>query len=132
MRVMTVDDDEAVRLLLSKLLHAEGHEVAQAASGRQALAMLDEFEPDVMLLDLMMPHMTGLAVTHQIRSMPRWKDLPIVMVTAYEDPIHRQEAEELGIEYFIIKPFDPVDLVGIVAELGPQQKAAAVHPGAAS
>jgi signal transduction histidine kinase/DNA-binding response OmpR family regulator len=81
-RALVVDDDPAARKLLSDMLAAEGAAVEEAANGKQALAALERGQPDLVLLDVLMPEMDGLEVVEAVRGRPEWSALPILMVTA--------------------------------------------------
>jgi DNA-binding response OmpR family regulator len=114
-KVLIVDDDPDIRLLLRLELAAEGHEIAEAGDGEAALAALDDAPPDIVLLDMMMPVLDGWAVLRAIdvRQAP-----PVVVVTALStwDQQHLVDLLELGAFDVVTKPFDPGWLVELVAE----------------
>jgi CheY-like chemotaxis protein len=103
-RVMVVDDVSAIRDLVSRLLQREGFDTTTASSGKEALEGLATSKPDVMLLDLMMPEMDGIAVLEQLRSDPRWKGLPVIMMTAVSEDSFQSRAMQLGARGYLIKP----------------------------
>jgi putative two-component system response regulator len=109
-RILVVDDEPAVRRVLNKLLRNRGYEVIEAASGQQALDVLEHCEVDTVLLDVMMPGLTGVEVCRRIRANPKIAHTPVVFVTAAADQRSRREAREAGADDFLSKPFDEVEL----------------------
>ena len=114
-RILAVDDDPDLLLLIRSALQGEGHQTSVASNGRVALDLIVEEEPDVVLLDLMMPVLDGWGV---LRSLAELSSSPRVIVlsakTADED-IAR--AFELGAAEYVVKPFDPARLMGTVREV---------------
>ncbi|MCG3209029.1 MAG: Sensor histidine kinase RcsC [Anaerolineae bacterium] len=108
--VLIVDDEPVGRKTLKALLFTEGYDLAFAANGPEALALAAELNPDVILLDVMMPGMDGFEVCRRLRAMPDQAEVPIIMVTALDDRAARLEAIEAGADDFITKPFDRVEL----------------------
>ena len=109
-RVLIVDDETAVREMIVLALEMAGYETLEAADGNQALRMLATHQPDLMLLDWMMPGASGLEVARKVRKNPDHQGLPIVMLTAKED----EDAKITGLSVaddFITKPFSPRELV---------------------
>lgn len=113
-RVLVVDDEPRNVKLLADLLAAEGYEVSSAASGEEALARP---RPDLMLLDVVMPGMSGYEVCRAIRADPRTAILPIVMVTAVDPAEERVRGLEAGADDFLSKPVDPEELLVRVRSL---------------
>ena len=108
--VLIVDDEPVGRDTLEALLTGQGHNLAFAASGAEALAQAAELLPDVILLDVMMAGMDGFEVCRRLRADPRLADVPIVMVTALDDRDSRLEGIEAGADDFVSKPFDRAEL----------------------
>jgi len=106
-RILVVDDEPEIRLLLEKALAARGYEVETAADGEEALARAREHLPSLLLLDAMLPKIHGFEVARKIRSDPRTRPVPIVMMTAiYRGWRFAQDARETyGAEDYIEKPF---------------------------
>ena len=111
MRILVVDDDESVRGLVRDVLEVEGHEVELAADGFAALRRLAARRPDAVVLDVMMPGMDGYAVLARIRSSEADRDLPVIMLTAAADDNHAWQAWSGGVDYFLAKPFDALELL---------------------
>jgi signal transduction histidine kinase/CheY-like chemotaxis protein len=82
--VLVVDNDEATRALMKGMLEAEGWKVTEAANGRDALEVMEDARPRLILLDLMMPEMDGFEFTEEVRSRPEWRGVPIVVVTSHD------------------------------------------------
>lgn len=102
--ILVVDDAEEARSILVRLLALEGFESIQAANGREALAMLDDFVPDLILLDVMMPEMNGLETLEHIRARFPASQLPVIMVTALGSAQDVVRGLELGANDYITKP----------------------------
>jgi putative two-component system response regulator len=113
-RLLVVDDEAAMRRVLTRLLEAEGYEVLHAESGDQALAIVSRGGIDTVLLDVMMPGMSGLDVCRKIRADTRLTYTPVVFVTAANDRAFRREARAAGADDFLSKPFDEVELLARV------------------
>jgi adenylate cyclase len=114
--VLAVDDQPTNLRLLDAVLTPRGHRVLTAASGAQALALLETEDVDVVLLDILMPEMDGYEVCRRIRSNPATEFLPVVMITASGSE-QRLAALEAGADDFVTKPFDKSELIARVASL---------------
>ncbi len=115
--VMVVDDSVTVRKVTSRLLERQGMDVILAKDGVEAVAMLQERRPDIMLLDIEMPRMDGFEVARQIRHDERLANLPIVMISSRTGAKHQERAEELGVNRFLGKPFQENELLATIEEL---------------
>jgi putative two-component system response regulator len=116
-RLLVVDDDEQVRKLLVHMLGVTGHVVEQAASAEEALEKLKESAPDLILLDMELPGKSGLALVPILRSDPRLRLTPIVMITGAATPQRKVRAIEAGVTEFLGKPFSHVELAARVRTL---------------
>lgn len=114
--VLAVDDVAQNLRLLHAVLSPRGYDVITADSGERALALLDEHDVDLVLLDIMMPGLDGYEVCRRIRAVPRWRFLPVVMITASGDQ-EKRHALEAGADDFVSKPFDQAELLARVASL---------------
>jgi len=108
-RILVVDDDRLNRRVLTGMLDSLGHEAVQAASGQEALDLLDE-SVDLVLLDVMMPGLDGFSTARAIRRDPRFAELPIIIVTALASREDRLAAVEAGANDFITKPIDLMEV----------------------
>ncbi|MBO8127917.1 MAG: response regulator [Peptococcaceae bacterium] len=102
--LLVVDDQPAIRHLLKEALAVEGYEVELAANGREAVAKVQERCPDLVLLDLKMPGMSGLETLEQIHSIA--PQVPVILITAYGELSNPGKAERMGVKCLIFKPFD--------------------------
>jgi len=115
--VMVVDDSLTVRKFTTRLLAREGFEVITARDGVDALKLLSDRAPDVILLDIEMPRMDGFEFAKTIRGDPKTASIPIVMITSRTADKHRNRAAELGVERFLGKPYQEDELLGEMREL---------------
>ncbi len=115
--VMVVDDSVTVRKVTSRLLERQGIDVIVAKDGVEAVAMLQERKPDLMLLDIEMPRMDGFEVARQVRHDARLRDLPIIMISSRTGTKHKEHAAELGVNDFLGKPFQESELLAKIDEL---------------
>lgn len=108
--ILIVDDEFAGRQTLESVLDGEGYELHMAENGMQALEQARKYLPDVILLDLMMPGMTGFEVCERIRNDPQLAEIPIIVLTALDDRQSMLDALKAGADDFITKPFDRYEL----------------------
>jgi class 3 adenylate cyclase len=112
--VLVVDDQEANVTLLADLLHVHGFAVERAASGEEALATIERHAPDIVLLDVMMPGLSGLDVCQRLRADPRHRALPIILVTSLDPEKERIRGLEAGADDFLAKPVNVPELLARV------------------
>lgn len=113
--VLIVDDDEKLLKMLQRTLHYEELNVFTAVNGREALAVVDEHAPDLLIVDWMMPVMDGLSLIQQLRS--EHNQTPILMLTARDAIENRVNGLESGADDYLVKPFAPAELVARVHAL---------------
>jgi chemosensory pili system protein ChpA (sensor histidine kinase/response regulator) len=121
---MVVDDSITVRRVTQRLLERNGMRVVTARDGMDAVALLQESVPDVILLDIEMPRMDGYEVAAHVRNDPRLKDVPIIMVTSRVGEKHRARAIELGVDDYLGKPYQEAQLLDAIAPLVERRRAA--------
>lgn len=109
--VMVVDDSITVRKVTGRLLERNGMNVVAAKDGVDAVALLQEHRPDIMLLDIEMPRMDGYEVARHMRNSAELKGIPIIMITSRTGDKHRNLAMELGVKRYLGKPFQESDLL---------------------
>ena len=116
-KILVVDDTPKNVKLLTDLLTVKGYSVVTAASGREALALMDAETPDLVLLDVLMPEMSGYEVCRKIRENPATEILPIVMVTALDPSEERIKGLDAGADDFLTKPINQAELLARVRSL---------------
>jgi DNA-binding response OmpR family regulator len=126
-RVLIVEDNEHAAYLLRTLLERAGYVVTVSPDGRDAIGKLATIEPvDLVLLDLMLPYVSGYQVLIEARQDPKWRDVPIIVVTARTLEMDAVRALETGANDFVRKPFQPDELLARVRraiELGRRRSA---------
>ena len=124
-RVLLVDDDQDIQVVARLALEAvAGWDVKAVEDPREAVGAALEFGPDVMLLDWMMPGMTGLELYGELKSQPELSGVPVIFLTAKVQPADRELLAEVGAS-LISKPFDPMQLAVQVSKLASQPEAGA-------
>ncbi|MGL5997775.1 MAG: Hpt domain-containing protein [Pseudomonas proteolytica] len=118
--VLVVDDSVTVRKVTSRLLERNGMNVLTAKDGIDAIALLEEHTPDLMLLDIEMPRMDGFEVAIQVRNDPRLKRLPIIMITSRTGQKHRDRAMAIGVNDYLGKPYQESVLLESIAYWSPK------------
>jgi CheY-like chemotaxis protein len=116
-RVMAVDDDHVIRGLLEVNLEMEGHEVITAVDGADALAKVRTEWPDLILLDVMMPNVNGWQVAEALKAEPETRGIPIIFLSARAMEADVRRGTDLGVQAYVTKPFDPIDLMELVNRL---------------
>jgi len=117
-KIMIVDDEESLVELVKAILEREGFEVIPAYNGDECLNKLEKLKPDLILMDMMMPKMTGKETTKKIRENPKTKDIKIIFLTVVRlSEIGKDGLKKLNVLDFITKPFDNADLVNRVKKL---------------
>ncbi|SDV10388.1 Hpt domain-containing protein [Pseudomonas mucidolens] len=120
LRVLVVDDSVTVRKVTSRLLERNGMNVLTAKDGIDAIAVLEEHTPDLLLLDIEMPRMDGFEVAIQVRNDPRLKHLPIIMITSRTGQKHRDRAMAIGVNDYLGKPYQESVLLESIAYWSPK------------
>lgn len=115
-RVLVVDDNKVIRQLIRVNLELEGFEVVTAADGVECLDVVQQVQPDVVTLDVVMPRLDGLRTAARLRSDARTRSLPIVVVSACTQ-YEVESGLDVGVDAFLAKPFEPSELVGVVRQL---------------
>lgn len=113
-RVMTIDDSPSLRQMVALTLESAGYEVIEACDARDAIAKLSGREYHLFLTDLNMPGMDGIELTRKLRSMPEYKFVPIVLLTTESQQEKKMQGKAAGATGWIVKPFQPQDLLATV------------------
>ena len=109
--ILVVEDEPALATLLRYNLEKEGFSVAESHDGEEALLQLSERTPDAVLLDWMLPQVSGLEICRRIRRTPQWRTLPVIMLTAKGEEADRVRGLEGGADDYVVKPFGVTELV---------------------
>ncbi|MFN7596479.1 MAG: phosphate regulon transcriptional regulator PhoB [Cereibacter sp.] len=112
--VLVVEDEPAQREVLSYNFEAEGCRVAQASNGEEALMLVEEAAPDVIVLDWMLPNVSGIEVCRRLKMRPETRGVPIIMLSARSEEVDRVRGLETGADDYMIKPYSLVELVARV------------------
>jgi two-component system phosphate regulon response regulator PhoB len=129
--VLVVEDEAALLTLLRYNLEKEGFVVAEARDGEEALLQLKEQVPDAVLLDWMLPRVSGLELCRQIRRSPAWREVPIIMLTARGEEGDRVRGLDSGADDYVVKPFSTTELVArlraVIRRTRPTANAEVLH-----
>jgi len=109
-KILVVDDEARVRKLMRRILVAEDYDIEEAADGPHAYTLANSYQPDMILLDVMMPKMNGFELAARLKNNERTREIPIIMVTALDDRQSRIRALSMGAEEFLTKPIEPNEL----------------------
>ena len=115
--VLVVDDDPVIQRLLQVNFEMEDYLVITAGDGEEGLKRALKEMPDIVLLDVMMPKMDGIAVAKALRADPKTAEMPIIMLTAKAQAADIHAGREVGVDVYVTKPFDPLELIETVKEL---------------
>lgn len=115
-KILIVDDEENIVISLSFLLKQEGYIIETAQNGKAAIEQFEQFQPDIILLDVMMPVMDGFEAAQHIRKIAT-KELHIVFLTAKGTVQDKLDGYKSGAEYYIVKPFDNEELLTLLKEI---------------
>ncbi|MCA1824302.1 MAG: response regulator transcription factor [Mycobacteriales bacterium] len=116
-RILVVDDDEVIRQLVVVNLELEGFEVFTAIDGEDAIEKAKDLQPDVVTLDVMMPRLDGWDTAARLRGDPQTADIKLVLVSARAQEADIRRGNNLGVDAYLTKPFDPDELIAVVRRL---------------
>lgn len=112
--VLLVEDEPAQREVLSYNLDAEGFRVAEAENGDEAMILVEEEKPDIIVLDWMLPVVSGIEVCRRLKSKPDTRSIPIIMLSARSEEVDRVRGLETGADDYVVKPYSVVELMARV------------------
>ena len=115
--MLVVDDEPDARQLLRRVLADCQAQVAVASSAAEALAVIGQFHPDVIVCDIGMPEQDGYDLIHRVRANPATRDIPAAALTAFARPEDRKRSLLAGFQTHVAKPVDPAELTAVVASL---------------
>jgi two-component system phosphate regulon response regulator PhoB len=111
LHILLIEDESALVELLRYNLEKEGFQVSIANDGEEGIALIAEQRPDLLVLDWMLPHVSGIEICRQLRRKPETRDLPVIMLTARGEESDRVRGLEVGADDYVTKPFSPSELV---------------------
>lgn len=117
--ILTVDDSRTIREMVAFTLRKAGYDVQEAEDGQKAIAVLRTRSADVIITDLNMPVMDGVALIRALRADPKHRSTPILMLTTESDAGKKAEGKSAGATGWLVKPFDPVKLIDVIKRVSP-------------
>ncbi len=121
-RVLLVEDTEDNRMMMRRLLELSGYRVSEAVNGLEAVKAAERETPSIILMDLSLPLVDGLAATRRIRQLPNLSDVPIIAVSAHDTADFHAEALAAGCDAYITKPIDYTELEDLITDLTAKQE----------
>lgn len=115
--IMTADDSTSVRQMVRFTLQQAGYAVVEAADGQDALNKLKRSSVNMLITDLNMPNMDGIELIQQVRALPQFKFMPIIMLTTESQTVKKQMGKAAGATGWIVKPFKPEQLTAVVKKV---------------
>ena len=115
--ILVVEDSVAQRAMISDLLKGSGLKVTVASDGVEAIEHIQQFSPDLVVLDIVMPRMNGYEVCRRLKSNPKTQNVPVVMCSSKGEEFDRYWGIKQGADAYIAKPFQPPELIGTVKQL---------------
>ncbi|MDQ0205745.1 response regulator transcription factor [Alkalicoccobacillus murimartini] len=116
-KILVADDEEVLRMLITDTLEDLECEVIEAADGQEAMDLIQKHDFDLLVLDYMMPEMTGLEVIERVRKMEHKKHVLIMMLTAKSQQADQDKMMRIGADFFLAKPFSPIVLIDRIEEI---------------
>jgi len=113
-RILVVEDEPAQREVLAYNLEAEGFAVSRAQDGEEALLLVDEDNPDIIVLDWMMPQLSGIEVCRRLKIRPETRNIPVIMLSARTEEIDKVRGLETGADDYVVKPYSVIELMARV------------------
>lgn len=118
-QILVVDDDQLMHRLFQHHLERAGYQMVSAMNGREALEMAARQPPHLIVMDIMMPEVDGLAALRELKKSDATKSVPVIMITANGHHLTRKESETCGAAIFLTKPFSPTQLLNEIRRLVP-------------
>jgi DNA-binding response OmpR family regulator len=112
--ILVVEDHEPMLGAIESVLEMRGYAVSIAVNGADALRVMEEAQPDLLIVDILMPEMDGYTFYQEVQKRPEWRSTPFIFLTSMAEREDIQKGRELGVDSYITKPFDPEDLLAAV------------------
>lgn len=117
-KVLIADDEPSLRTLLRAVISSEdGYEIDEAKDGDEVLVKIKTYQPDILILDVMMPGQSGFEVCEKIKKTEELKDIVIIILTAKGQSTDRDWAKSVGADFFFSKPFSPLELLEVIKKI---------------
>jgi DNA-binding response OmpR family regulator len=116
-KILIADDNKNIREALTSILEDEGHELWMAKDGAEALKKVREVSPDILILDVMMPEVSGYDVCRAVKSDPDLKKTFILMLSAKGQAAEQEQGKEIGADEYIVKPFSPTEIIARIKKI---------------
>jgi len=116
-KILIVDDEPSIRFLVASSLEDEGYDIIEATDGLQAYDIVQREKPDLIVLDVMMPGLTGYELCSRLKQNVSTSDILILMLTAKGQERDRLQSRQAGADYYLRKPFSPLELIEVVESL---------------
>ena len=116
-KILAVDDERHIVRLVQVNLERAGYQVVTAFDGKEALQKVEAEQPDLVVLDVMMPYMDGFEVLQTLRKNPSTRDLPVIMLTAKAQDADVFRGWQSGVDCYLTKPFNPMELIAFVKRI---------------
>ncbi len=116
-KILVVDDEELIRAIVRQILSGDGHDIIEADDGDSCIACAREAMPDLIVLDMNMPKMTGFEVVPILRTHPSTRDIPVIALTADTATESIEAAHKAGCDHYLAKPIDAKKLLGLLDTL---------------
>lgn len=116
-KILAVDDERHIVRLVQVNLERQGYQVVTAYDGKEALEKVASEQPDLVVLDVMMPYMDGFEVLQNLRKNPATRDLPVIMLTAKAQDADVFRGWQSGVDCYLTKPFNPMELISFVKRI---------------
>ena len=123
-RILTCDDEKHIVRLIQVNLERQGYEVITAFNGAECLEKVEADRPDLIVLDVMMPEMTGFEVLEALKKNPETESIPVIMLTARAQDADVLRGWQSGVECYLTKPFNPMELIAFVKRIFSMERAA--------
>ena len=121
--ILVADDEEDLRALLLMTLEDPAYRLVEASDGESALQLVQTEHPDIVILDWMMPKKNGIEVARAMQDHPQLSHIPIIMLTAKDQPSDQDQGREAGARAYLVKPFSPLQLLDLVQRLTEESSA---------
>lgn len=116
-RILVVEDEQLIATLINRILSKQGYTIRVTNNGAEALRLVEEFTPQLVVLDISLPGMDGYQICRYLRSNPETATLPVIMVTAMSRPSDQRQGFETGADDYLTKPFAPAELISRIESL---------------